>query len=612
MIGRPRNAASACLEVLISALLIGFTAWATPGSAATMSVQGRLTAPAGGPTVDGSYVLTFSLYGSEKGGQAVWAEVAKLVINQGTFRHTLGNSKPLAATMLPENGEVFLGVSVLGELEMKRVPLHQAPYAWRAKTASALDCSGCLSIAALKTDADLNLGGGSANATGVTAAAIQAASVTAQGYSGDGSKLSGIKLPSGKCKAGQVVVGVDAKEGALLCGNPGAGQGGALSKISGGLLTTKFGKSFVSKTVPKGISDNNPVGTSDEINVPDIGTAKVLTVSVSLTNSDLTSVQVLLYDPTNVQHILHQGGAGKAINTTYPDPTQAVKATLEKWVGKNPKGKWRLRVIDSKYLNNKTDGQIKSWSVNVLAAQSKQVTSLGNFAVAGTFQNNKQAQPPHPCNADHLGAVYFNTTTKAMYYCDGNWRKLKVQPLCGNGAINVGEQCDDGNVIGGDGCTPQCKFNVCGDGVVLKAKEECDDGNKQNGDGCSTACKNEQDPQCKNYKSLTEANRNVTYKGSVICDNNLTNTWYRMSGQAGRMMPTSAPPKHQCGTHAPGWMQGSHPTVKDGIVSRKVCFHWGSKTCNWSANIQVLNCVSYFLYKLPKTPVCNLRYCGKN
>jgi cysteine-rich repeat protein len=37
---------------------------------------------------------------------------------------------------------------------------------------------------------------------------------------------------------------------------------------------------------------------------------------------------------------------------------------------------------------------------------------------------------------------------------------------CGNGALEAGEQCDDGNLAGGDGCSPTCQFEVCGDGVV--------------------------------------------------------------------------------------------------------------------------------------------------
>src|SRR5262249_51416314 len=59
--------------------------------------------------------------------------------------------------------------------------------------------------------------------------------------------------------------------------------------------------------------------------------------------------------------------------------------------------------------------------------------------------------------------------------------------LCGNGVVDPGEVCDDGNAISGDGCEPSCTPTGCGDGVVTGA-EECDDGNIVNGDCCSSAC----------------------------------------------------------------------------------------------------------------------------
>lgn len=56
---------------------------------------------------------------------------------------------------------------------------------------------------------------------------------------------------------------------------------------------------------------------------------------------------------------------------------------------------------------------------------------------------------------------------------------------CGNGTVDPGEECDDGNAIDGDGCTASC--TICGNGVVAPA-EDCDDGNVADGDGCSAAC----------------------------------------------------------------------------------------------------------------------------
>jgi len=64
-------------------------------------------------------------------------------------------------------------------------------------------------------------------------------------------------------------------------------------------------------------------------------------------------------------------------------------------------------------------------------------------------------------------------------------------PNCGNGILDSGELCDDGNNEDGDGCTSDCKIEsgqaVCGNGI-WESGEECDDGNNENGDGCSSNC----------------------------------------------------------------------------------------------------------------------------
>jgi len=64
--------------------------------------------------------------------------------------------------------------------------------------------------------------------------------------------------------------------------------------------------------------------------------------------------------------------------------------------------------------------------------------------------------------------------------------------VCGNGQKEESEQCDDGNMIPGDGCQPDCTLentaNVnCGNGV-LDTGEQCDDGNLTPGDGCDPDC----------------------------------------------------------------------------------------------------------------------------
>ncbi len=107
--------------------------------------------------------------------------------------------------------------------------------------------------------------------------------------------------------------------------------------------------------------------------------------------------------------------------------------------------------------------------------------------------------------------------------------------VCGNKIIEVGETCDDGNMVSGDGCSSTCWPEFCGDGIIQSAlgeqcegtgtrscaaspgststqacqsncaygactapaicgdgivqgTEKCDDGNTVSGDGCSSTC----------------------------------------------------------------------------------------------------------------------------
>ncbi|CAH3194927.1 unnamed protein product, partial [Porites evermanni] len=120
--------------------------------------------------------------------------------------------------------------------------------------------------------------------------------------------------------------------------------------------------------------------------------------------------------------------------------------------------------------------------------------------------------------------------------------------------------------------------------------------------------------ECQNYGSLNSHNRKITYSYSIgnYCDGGIGPGWFRFERSAGTRMPTSCPPKNRCGTHATGWLNGGHPTVAEGQVSRTVCFHWSSSCCDWSTNIKVRNCGSYYVYYLNDTPTCSLRYCGTN
>ncbi|HKO92416.1 MAG TPA: DUF4215 domain-containing protein [Polyangiaceae bacterium] len=101
--------------------------------------------------------------------------------------------------------------------------------------------------------------------------------------------------------------------------------------------------------------------------------------------------------------------------------------------------------------------------------------------------------------------------------CDATCRAVRIE--CGNGRREEAEECDDGNVAFGDGCSPSCLIErcdngrveapfetcepprssvcgtscrapLCGDGRAdTAAGEECEDGNLLAGDGCNPNCR---------------------------------------------------------------------------------------------------------------------------
>ncbi len=87
--------------------------------------------------------------------------------------------------------------------------------------------------------------------------------------------------------------------------------------------------------------------------------------------------------------------------------------------------------------------------------------------------------------ANHLASEQLSVE-KSHLVCVPSTRP--AEPACGDGFLDPGEQCDDGNTHNGDGCDANCTLESCGNGI-LDGSEQCDHG-AANGtdDCCSSTC----------------------------------------------------------------------------------------------------------------------------
>jgi cysteine-rich repeat protein len=95
---------------------------------------------------------------------------------------------------------------------------------------------------------------------------------------------------------------------------------------------------------------------------------------------------------------------------------------------------------------------------------------------------------------DDEGAIWTCTSNQPSRPGEpGTGRLIKLvlrerEGSCGDGELQLGEQCDDGNAVDCDGCSSTCVAeDGCGDGSLCES-EECDDGNLVDCDGCSPEC----------------------------------------------------------------------------------------------------------------------------
>lgn len=122
-----------------------------------------------------------------------------------------------------------------------------------------------------------------------------------------------------------------------------------------------------------------------------------------------------------------------------------------------------------------------------------------NFCGDGKVTHEEECDDENLVNGDGCSA---GCTLEAHFLCEEvDGRSQCREILCGNGRLDAHETCDDENRVSGDGCSTNCLLErgwrcttssdgkpcfTVGNGVIdTDTGEECDDGNVEDGDGCS-------------------------------------------------------------------------------------------------------------------------------
>ena len=183
----------------------------------------------------------------------------------------------------------------------------------------------------------------------------------------------------------------------------------------------------------------------------------------------------------------------------------------------------------SEYIFNLASSKhisIASFSTNrFIATYQDQDNSEFGTSIIGNISNNTisfgseyifKSNTANSTTVAYLSPTKFLTTYQDKY--NNNIGKAiigSIPVVCGNNTLEEGEECDDGNVINGDGCSSICEVEpICGNSN-LEEGEECDDGNTQDNDGCSSVCQIEEEPDEPEQPDEIEI-----IDGDLICNKN--------------------------------------------------------------------------------------------
>ena len=488
------------LAVIAASVTLFMASAAFAASPGTSLIEGVMTSSGGGAAADGTYDVTFSLWETEVGGTATWSEgPVKVAVKGGQFSYALGTSAAIDIQKVAALKAQWLGLKIGADPALPRQKVHSSLFALWAGTAGGLTCTGCLtsdhiangtiaagkmgfnyagsdtkggpandlkctgcvSVAEMKFDGNVDLGANSLKGkNGTFSGDLVAATVTSTSFMGDGSKLTGIKTPSGECKTvGEVVKGINA-DGSLKCVaalDPTALPADGIDEISNGLISNQFVDEITATGSKVLIPDNQGIDAVWNLTFPNIGKAQAMDIHVTVENTDLSTVSISLLPPDDKKTgwvLCDPCGKKdvKKLDTTYnpANPPQAQKGTGKKiadWIGANPQGLWTLKVTDNGFCvpqapgnatlcdpTGKKDGWISYFSIKLKTLSNGKIAQNGDVYISGKLYGKDQGygKPGDPvniasgmkvgenttaCNAGSEGGMRYNKAGKYVEFC---------------------------------------------------------------------------------------------------------------------------------------------------------------------------------------------------
>jgi len=275
------------------------------------------------------------------------------------------------------------------------------------------------------------------------------------------------------------------------------------------------------------IPDNNSTGISSSIEVKDFnGTIDSININVNISHTYKGNLKVILTSPKGSALTLHNKSGGSGDNVI-------ISKSYTNFNGEDPTGIWTLKVSDHA---NADQGNLNYWSIQI-------TTSEPALCDNGTIDEGEICETNDTLDcASEYPNTYAGGTANCNSECSGYNLSTCQLPICGNGELELDEFCDGNPALdcaseypntyagGTANCNSDCsgydlstcQLPECGNGII-EIHEQCDDSgstadlNCQYGLSSCTVCNS----QCEETVGNTSFCGDNVINGSEKCDGSI-------------------------------------------------------------------------------------------